>query len=200
MNLDAEISRLLDLMSASDRMTTKIIVKPEQRSVIYTDFTMPWQREKTIYLNFDLWQRLSKPERDLLLLSTVSWATGIKWLKPDLNRGVVLAGVLGTLIELAQIDVVGIAVAGGLTALACSQIWRGNRSSQTWIEADKNAIAIAGRRGYQMTQAATHLLSAIETTANLEGRTGLDFVELLRCQNLRAIANLSPIGVPESEK
>ncbi|PSB01417.1 DUF3318 domain-containing protein [Merismopedia glauca] len=197
MNLDPEVSRLLDLMPASARMMTKLVAKPEQRQVIYTDFPVPWQREKPIYLNFDLWRRLSKPERDLLLLSTVSWVTGIKWFKPDIYQGVVLAGVLGTIVELAQSDAVGIVVAGGLTGLAATQIWRSNRSSQTWIEADKNAIAIAGRRGYQMTEAATHLLSAIVATAQLEGRTGLDFVELLRCQNLRAIANISPVGIPE---
>lgn len=200
MNLDAEITRLLDLMPASGRMMAKIVVKPEQKRVIYADLPLPWQAEKPIYLNFDLWGRLSRSERDLLMLSTVCWVTGIKWFKPDIYQGVALAGVLGTVIELAQADAVGIVVAGGLTALASAQIWRSNSSSQVWIEADKNAIATATRRGYQMTQAATHLLSAIESAAKLEGRGGLDFGELLRCQNLRAIANLSPIGVPDEKR
>lgn len=199
MNLDAEISRLLDLMPASGRMMTKLVIVPQQPQVIHTPFTLPWQQEKPIYINFDYWQRLSKAERDLLLLATISWTMGIKWLKPDIYQGVVLVGCLGTLIELVQGDAVGIAVAGSLTALAGSQIWRGNRSSQTWIETDKEAIAVAGRRGYQMTDAAAHLLSAIESAAKLEGR-GLDFVELLRCQNLRAMANLSPLGIPKSKK
>jgi hypothetical protein len=198
--MDSEISRLLDLMPASGRMMTKLIAKPEQRQVIYTDFPVPWQRERPIYINFDLWRRLSQPQRDLILLSTVCWVTGIRWFKPDLYQGVVLAGVLGTIVELAQADAVGIFVGGGLTGLASTQIWRANRSSQTWIEADRKAIEIAQRRGYQETDSARHLLSAIETVGTLEKRSGLDFVELIRCQNLRAIANVSPIGVSKSEK
>jgi hypothetical protein len=200
MNLDGEVRRLLDLMPAAGRMMTKIISKPEQHSVIHADFPVPWQQERPIYINFDLWQRLARPQRDLLLLSAVSWLSGIKWFKFDLYQGIALAGVLGTIVELAQADAVGTVVAGGLTAIASRQIWRVNRSSQAWILADKAAIAIAQRRGYQMAETATHLLSALEAAALLEGRTELDFTELLRSQNLRAIANLSPVGVPSSEK
>jgi hypothetical protein len=36
--------------------------------------------------------------------------------------------------------------------------------------------------------------------ANIEGRLSLNFTELIRCQNLRAIAGLSAVGVPESIK
>lgn len=193
----AEIRRLLDIMPASGRMMTKIVSKPEQSQVIDSSLPLPWNRERLIFINFDLWRRLSKPQRDLLLLRNVSWLTGVKWFKPDVYQGVVLAGFLGAIVELMQTDTVGVLVAGGLTAIATTQIWRSSRSSQTELNADEVAIRVAQRRGYNETEAAQHLLSAIESVAKIEGRSGLDFIELIRHQNLRAIAGLSPVGVPE---
>jgi len=195
-----EIRRLLDIMPASGRMRTKIASKPEQAKVIDSPFPLPWNQERPIYINFDLWRRLSKPQRDLLLLRNVSWLTGVKWFKPDIYQGVVVAGVLGAMVELVQADAVGVVVAGGLTAIATTQIWRGSRSSQSELNADEAAIRVAQRRGYNETEAAQHLLSAIEAVAQIEGRPGLNFTELIRCQNLRAIAGLSPVGVPEKIK
>ena len=64
----------------------------------------------------------------------------------------------------------------------------------------KPAIKIAQRRGYNETEAAEHLLGAIEAVARLEGRSGLNFTDLIRCQNLRAIAGLSSVGVPQRIK
>jgi hypothetical protein len=84
-----------------------------------------------------------------------------------------------------------------LTAIATTQIWRGSRSSETQLNADEAAIRVAQRRGYSQTEAAQHLLSAIEAVAQIEGRPSLNFTELIRCQNLRAIAGLSPVGIPE---
>lgn len=196
----AEIRRLLDIMPASGRMTTKIVSKPEQAKVIDSPFPFPWNQERPIFINFDLWRRLSKPQRDLLLLRTVSWLTGVKWFKPDIYQGVVVAGLLGAMMELVQADVVGIVVAGGLTAIATTQIWRVSRSSQSELTGDEAAIRVAQRRGYNETEAAQHLLSAIEAVSKIEGRPSLDFTELIRCQNLRAIAGLSPVGVPEKIK
>ena len=66
--------------------------------------------------------------------------------------------------------------------------------------ADEAAIRVAQRRGYSQTEAAQHLLSAIEAVAQIEGRPSLNFTELIRCQNLRAIAGLSPVGIPEKIK
>ena len=196
----AEIRRLLDIMPASGRMMTKIVSKPEQSQVIDSSLPLPWNRQRLIYINFDLWRRLSKPQRDLLLLRNVSWLTGIKWFKPDIYQGVVVAGLLGAIVELVQVDAVGVLVAGGLTAIATTQIWRSSRSSQTELNADEGAIRVAQRRGYNETEAAQHLLSAIESVAKIEARPGLDFTELIRQQNLRAIAGLSPVGVPEKIK
>jgi hypothetical protein len=198
MEPNVEIRRLLDVMPASGRMTTKVVSKPEQAKVIEASFPQPWNQARPIYINFDLWRRLTKPQRDLLLLQMVSWLTGVKWFKPDIYQGVVLAGLFGGLLEAAQSDIVGVAIAGGLSAIAVFRIWRTNKSQESELNADAAAIRIAQRRGYSESEAAQHLLSAIEAVAKIEGRSGLNFTELIRCQNLRAIAGLSPVGMPES--
>ncbi|HEY9665478.1 MAG TPA: DUF3318 domain-containing protein [Coleofasciculaceae cyanobacterium] len=200
MNPEPEIRRLIELMPASGRMLTKIVSRPQQNKVIESPFPMPWSQERPIFINFDLWRRLPKPQRDMLLLRTVSWLLSVKWLKPDLYQGVVLVGVLGGILELTQGDAVGVAVATGLSAIAGTQVWRSTRSSQTELDADEAAIKVAVRRGYSETEAAQNLLAAIESVADLEGRSGLNFTELIRSQNLKAIAGLSPVGVPETVK
>ncbi|MBD2440679.1 DUF3318 domain-containing protein [Nostoc sp. FACHB-110] len=193
-----EIRRLLDVMPASGRMTTKIVSKPEQAKVIDAAFPLPWNQDRPIYINFDLWSRLSKPQRDLLLLQKVSALTGVRWFKPDIYQGVVLLGLLAGLVESSQSDVVGVAVAAGLSAIAFWRIWRKNQSPESELNADVAAIKIAQRRGYAETEAAQNLLSAIETVAKIEGHSGLNFTELIRCQNLKAIALLSPVGIPDN--
>ncbi len=200
MNPEPEIRRLIELMPASGRMLTKIVSKPQQHTVIESPFPLPWSQERPIYINFDLWRRLPKPQRDLLLLRTVTWLVSVKWFKPDLYQGVVLAGLLGGIVELAQGDAVGVVVATGLSALAGTQIWRGTRSSQSELDADETAIKVATRRSYTDTEAAEHLLAGIEAVAKIEGRSGLNFTELLRSQNLRAIAGLSSVGIPDTVK
>jgi len=197
MNSEPEISRLLDIIPASGRMLTKIVSKPQQTIVIESPFPLPWSQKRPILINFDLWRRLPQAQQDLLILRTISWLLRIKWFKLDLYQGVILAGLLGGIVELAQGDAVGVAVATGLTALASSQIWRSSHSSQSQLEADEVAIKIAQRRGYSQSEATQHLLSAIQTIAQIEGRSRLNFTELIRCQNLRAIAGISPVGVPD---
>ncbi|GBE93320.1 DUF3318 domain-containing protein [Nostoc cycadae] len=197
MEPNAEIRRLLDVMPASGRMTTKIVSKPQQAKVIDATFPLPWNQDRPIYINFDLWGRLTKPQRDLLLLQKVSWLIGVKWFKPNIDQGVVLLGLLAGLIESSQSDAVGVAVAGGLSAIAALRIWRSNKSSESELNADIAAIKVAQRRGYLEAEASQHLLSAIEAVAKIEGGSGLNFTELIRCQNLRAIAGLSSVGVPE---
>ncbi|WP_017314832.1 DUF3318 domain-containing protein [Mastigocladopsis repens] len=197
MEPNVEIRRLLDVMPASGRMMTKIVSKPEQAKVIDASVPLPWNKERPIYINLDLWRRLTKPQRDLLLLRTVSWLTGVKWFKPDIYQGVAIAGLLGAFVESAQADAVGVVVASGLTTLAIVRIWRTNHSQQVELNADEAAIRVAQRRGYSEAEAAQHLLSAIEAVAKIEGRSALDFTELIRSQNLRVIAGLSPVGVPQ---
>ncbi len=192
-----EIRRLLDIMPASGRMFCKISSKPQQSQVIDAAFPLPWSTERPIYINFDLWGRLTKSQRDLLLLRTVSWLTGIKWFQADIYQGIAVAGLLGGLVELSQSDAVGVVVAGGLTAIALTRIWRKNRSQESELNADAGAIKIALRRGYSEAEAAQNLLEAIEAVGKIEGRSSLNFTELIRCQNLRAIAGLSGVGIPE---
>jgi hypothetical protein len=198
---ETEISRLLDLMPASGRMLAKIVSQPQQPKVIGTPLPLPWNREaRCIYINFDLWRHLSRPQRDLVLLRAVSWITGVKWFKPDWEKGAALAGIIWGFVELTQGDAMGVIVAGALSAIPVRQIWRNARSSQREIDADEAAIKVALRRGYSQAEAAKHLLDGIEAIAKIEGRSGFNFIELIRCQNLRSIANLSSIGVPESIK
>lgn len=196
MNPEPEIRRLLDVMPASGRMTTKLISKPEQRLVIDAPLPMPWMRDRPIYINFDFWSRLSRSQRDLLILRTVSWLGAVKWFQPNLNFGLVAAGLLGTSVELMQQDFVGVAVASALSAIAATQIWRNNHSTSIELDADERALQVAQRRGYSETDAAGSLLSAIESVAQFEKRP-LSFIELLRGQSLRAIAGISAIGIPE---
>jgi hypothetical protein len=197
-NPQSEIYRLIDLMPASGRMTCKIVDKPEQHQVMAAPLPLPWQT-RLIEINFDLWSRLPKPQRDLLLLRSVCWLTDIKWFKPSLNQALLAAGAIGALVEAAQSDAIGVVAAGGLTALAATQLWRNHRTPRREFEADEAAVQVAQRRGYSSeADAARHLLNGIESIARLEQRPHLSFIELLRCQNLRSIAGLSPVGVPEA--
>ncbi|MBP0001488.1 MAG: DUF3318 domain-containing protein [Cyanobacteria bacterium SID2] len=198
MNPAPEIRRLLDLMPASGRMMTKIVSQPTLPQVIDTPFPLPWKRERPIFINFEYWKDLSQAQRDLLLLRTVCWQLEIRWFKLDLYRGFALAGIFATSIEVFQGDPVGIVAAGGLTAIALNQVWRKTKSEESELAADEAAIAVAQRRGYEEVEAAKHLLSAIKAVADLEGRPGLSFTELIRGQNLRSIAGVSPVGVPET--
>lgn len=199
MNPDSEIRRLLDVMPASGRMKTTLVGK-NQRMVISTKLPRPWAQSQPIWINFDLWQRLPQPQRDLLMLRTVSWLAASNWFKPDLYQGLTIAGILGAGVEAFQGDAVGLLVAGGLSAIAGMQVWRNSRSLQIELEADEAAVRIAQRRGYTETEAAQHLLSAISAIAKIEGHSSLEFNELIRCQNLRAIAGLSRTQVPETFK
>jgi hypothetical protein len=187
MNLGAEVNRLLELMPASGRMYCKIVSKADQPQVIAVKLPRPGQEVRPVAINFELWQQLDQPERDLLLLQAVSWLTSIQWFKPDFYHGLVALGAVGSLLELLQANWAGTVTLGGLTAFAFAQIWRKNRSSQLEMLADEKAVQIAGRRGYTQPEAAQALTKAIGTVAQLEGRQ-LTFTELLRCQNLQVIA------------
>ncbi|HEY9807359.1 MAG TPA: DUF3318 domain-containing protein [Candidatus Obscuribacterales bacterium] len=198
MNPDPEVRRLLDIMPASGRMLCRIVNKPEQSKVIDYSYPLPWSPNRPVFINFDLWSQLSRPQRDLTLLRAVSWLINIKWFKPDLYRGLIAIGLVGIGVEAVQGDAVGLLMAGGLAAIAGTQIWRSTQSSQRELETDEGAIRVALRRGYTEAEAARHLLEAIEAVAQIEGRLQLSFTELVRCQNLRAIAGLSPVGTPEA--
>lgn len=198
MSIDAEISRLLDIMPASGRMLTKIVSKPQQSKVIDAPFAPPWNREsRPIYINFDLWRRLPSGQRDLLILRATNRLINIRWFKPDVNQLIVLAGTIGLMVQTGQGDAIGMLIAGGLTAISIRQIWRDNKSVQRELDTDEAAIKVALRRGYTEVQAAQNLLEGIENAAKLEGRSILNFTELIRAQHLKSLANLSTVDVPE---
>jgi Protein of unknown function (DUF3318) len=205
MEQNIEIRRLSELVPASGRKMVKILSKPEQVKVIDVSFPLPWNRERFIYINFDLWRKLTKPQRDILFLRWVSWLLEVRWFKADVYQVVIVAGLLGAFVELAQRDVVGVLAAVGLAGVGMLRIWKVNNSQESEISADNDAVNVAQRRGYSQTEAAEHLLNAIEIVAQIEVRSGsdsgrvshLDFHELVRCQNLRAISGLSPVGIPK---
>ncbi|MBW4553050.1 MAG: DUF3318 domain-containing protein [Aphanocapsa sp. GSE-SYN-MK-11-07L] len=198
-NPEPEIRRLLDIMPASGRMAAKIVSKPQQPQVISYRTSLPWAGQP-ISINFDLWSQLSRPKRDLLLLRAVGWFKVSSWFKPDVYQALMAAGLLGAVVEFVQLDTVGVAVSGGLGAIAGLQIWRNSRGTKIELAADQEAIRVAQRRGYSEADAAQQLLWAIQAVATLENCPNLDFDQLIRCQNLRAIAGLSTENVPETLK
>ena len=198
MSIDAEISRLLDLMPASGRMLTKIVSQPQQSKVINAPFAPPWNREsRPIYINFDLWRRLPRGQRDLLLLRATSRLVNIRWFKADINQMFVLVSTIGLIIETSQGDAIGMLIAGGLATISARKIWQNNQSLQQELEADESAIKVSLRRGYTQVEAAQNLVEGIEKVAELEGRSILNFNELIRSQHLKSLANLSSVDIPD---
>ncbi|MGG6241680.1 DUF3318 domain-containing protein [Nodosilinea sp. AN01ver1] len=197
-NPNAEISRLRELMPASARMKTKLMLNDRQLSVIKAEFPRPWQQAHAVSINLDLWHQLAVSDRDLLFLRTVCWVTLANVLKPNWYQALAGAGLAGGVVELLQADAVGVVAAAGVTALAGWQVWRGVTGPQTDIAADDKAVQVAQRRGYDQAEAATALIRAIEAVPPLEGRRVLTVNELIRCQNLRMQAGRSEFSVPES--
>jgi hypothetical protein len=197
MNVDPEIRRLLEVMPASGRMQAKVVGQASQSQVIaYRQPQVPWS-ETPISINFQLWHRLARPQQDLLILRAVGWMNASNWLKLDLYQGVGIAGIMVTLVQLVQGDALGATVAAGLAAMSGVQIWRNRQSIKVELAADTEAVRVAQRRGYTETEAARHLLSAIQAVAELENRKTLEFTELIRSQNLRVVAGMSATAVPE---
>lgn len=183
--LSDEINRLIELMPASGRMYCKIVSDGQQPAVIARKLPLPNQEMRPVRINFQLWQQLTQPQRDLLLLQTVSWLTAIQWFKPEPYQGLAAVGAVLTGLELLQTNAAAAVTFGGLTLLALSQIWRKNRSNEAEIAADEQAIRVAQRRGYSQVTAAQALASALEAAAKLEERD-LTVAELLRQQKIQA--------------
>lgn len=197
MNINEEIARLRDLLPASWRMATSIKSKPEQSELILSLPILPWSKGTQIGINFRLWRQLPEAERSLLILHEVSWRQKTKWLQTGAYQGVAGMALVGGVVEAVQGDVTGIAIAMLLGTIGINQILRSNISSQIKVQADNEAIEVAQRRGYQETEAAKALLEAIPAAARLMGRSTPEFTELIRCQNLKAIAGLSKTTIPD---
>lgn len=187
MNPEPEIRRLLDLMPASGRMHCKIVSRHLQPKVLHYNPALPWG-DRVIEVNFNSWSQLPRPCRDLLMLRAVAWFNLGQLIKLDLYQALTVAGLIAAVVEFVQLDPVGVMVAGGLSAFGGLQAWRNTRGLAVEVEADKEAIKLAQRRGYSEAEAAAALLDGISQVAALENRPTLDFEELVRCQNLKALA------------
>ena len=183
---DAEILRLRELLPASGRMWIDIMPTAGLGTAIASPFPYPWQRRRRIEINVALWLTMPRPQRDLLMLRQCCWLMGVRWFVPNWYQAVMVLGLVNGAIELGQADALGVLVSGGLVGVAGAQVWRLNRRSEREIEADREAIVTARRRGYDREAAARHLLDGIEAAARLAGRPGLEFNEVLRCQHLRS--------------
>ncbi|APB33327.1 hypothetical protein GlitD10_1009 [Gloeomargarita lithophora Alchichica-D10] len=192
---DTEIGRLLDLLPASSRMKLRVISQPQQVEILTVPFPWPWRTEWPVPINFELWQNLTEPQRDLLFLRTDRWLRGIAWFRPGWSQGLILAGSVAVAFQGVQADGVGVLVGAGLAGVALRQLLRNYRSPAYELQADESAVTIAQRREYTEVAAAGALLSALEQQAQLE-RRGLTFNELVRSQNLRVLAGLSTVAVP----
>ena len=196
MNPEPKIRRLLDLMPASGRMHCKIVSRHLQPQVVHYNPALPWA-DRAIEINFNLWSQLPRPCRDLLLLRAVAWFNLGQLIKVDLYQGLAVAGVAAAIVESVQLDPVGMIVAGGLTAFSSIQAWRNTQGLAVEVAADREGIRLAQRRGYGEEEAADYLLQAITEAASLENRPVPEFAELVRSQNLKALASnpqASPIN------
>ena len=198
MNINEEIARLRDLLPASWRMTTSIKSKAELSKPIASLPILPWQKGTQVNIDFRLWRQLPEAQRDMLLLYEVSWRQQTKWLQTGVYQGVAAIALIGGIIETVQGDVTGIAIALLLGTIGINQILRTHKSSQVQVQADNEAIEIAQKRNYSQVEAARALLEAIPAIARLMGRSTPEFTELIRCQNLRAIAGLSKTTIPDT--
>ena len=140
---------------------------------------------------------MPEAQRDLLLLQEISWRQKTKWLQTGAYQGVAALSLVGGIVETLQGDVTGIAIALLLGTIGINQILRSNKSSQVLVEADQEAILIAQKRNYKEEEAARALLEAIPAAARLIGRNVPEFTELIRCQNLKAIAGLSKTTISD---
>ncbi|PSB05342.1 hypothetical protein C7B61_07525 [filamentous cyanobacterium CCP1] len=192
MNLSAEINRLLDLMPASGRMYTKLVNNPKQRKVIAANY-LPWVETHAININFDLWEKLPQPQRDLMLLHVVCWILNKRQFRFNLYQGLATIGGTGVLIETIRGEPAGIVMLGGLAVLAGVQAVRTRRKDEVLAEADEAAVEVAQRRGYSEPEAAKALLEAIDSVAQIENRA-LTVTDVVRSQNLKAMAGLSPLN------
>ena len=100
--------------------------------------------------------------------------------------------------ETVEGDVTGIAIALLLGTIGINQILRSHKSSQMRVQADNEAIAVAQKRGYREAEAAKAMLEAIPAAAKVAGRNTPEFTELIRCQNLKAIAGISKSTIPDT--
>lgn len=173
-------------------MWVKLIDRPGQRQVVVVRRPWPWEKSRPLYLNVSLWQQLSQPGRDLLILRETCWLTGLPWFSPNVYQAAVVGAAAVAIAQGFQGEVVGALLASGLAGVAGTQVWRLARPELRELAIDRETLALAERRGYDRPVAAQALARAIEQVARLEERPRLTALETLRCQALQAVqANFS---------
>jgi len=177
-------------------MNTVIKSSLEQGQVISSTMPQPWQKTIKVMLNFSLWDKLSRVERDLLLLREVSFRQQTSWFRIGPYQAITGFAGVGAVLQLNQTDLAGAAIALMLGLISGWQVWRQSQSEQVQLQADLEAIKAAERRGYTEITATQALLEAIAHCAQLEGRTTPTFTELLRSQQLRAILGEAAVPSP----
>lgn len=192
----SEINRLMDLLPASWRMHTIVTQRPDQAQVISSTPILPWRPDTQIKINFRYWFNLPVNERDLLFLAEVSWRQQTRYFQWGTYQLVSLFALAGTIWEAIEGDITGLAVGVLLIAIAFKQIDRQSKGTKVFLESDSEAIRVAQRRGYTDVVAAKSLLEGIQNVAKLEGRQIPNFIELIRCQNLRSLVGISQVAVP----
>lgn len=187
-----EIQRLRDLLPASLRPLLTIAPMPygtiatdPNRQLIAIKPRPPWQPTGTIQIQFSQWLAIPPEQRDLLFLREAGWFDSRAWLQPGWYQGIAAAGSLATLLELALHNPLSVLLAGGVTGLAVRQVWQNLNSDNAHFNADEFALRRAQYRGYDRREAASHLLTALETVQRVD-RT--DVLTILRLQKLKAIA------------
>jgi len=181
-----EVARLLDLLPASWRMETQVSPRAEHPAAIVSTPLLPWQRTCRVSLNFKKWVQFAPVQRELLFLREVAWRQQTRWLQVGPLQGLLGFGALVAIVEGTQVDLTGMAGGVLLTLVAGNQLWRRQRSVEMEFAADREAIAVARKRGYTEAAATQALLSALEEAWRLEGRRGPSFTEATRIQALRA--------------
>jgi Protein of unknown function (DUF3318) len=202
-----EIIRLEDLLPASWRMQTKVIGGLERVPLISSTAPLPWNNRTKISLNLRLWSQLSRSQRDLVFLQEVAGRLLTRWVSPGIYQGLTLLALFGTVWQFTQSDLAGGSVGLLLILLSVERVKREQTGLPARLRADQESIRIAQKRGYGEKEAARSLLTGLEareliSESTAKGKSGSnsqnssEFEHLIRCQNLRAIAGLSEVGIP----
>lgn len=187
-----EVIRLKELLPASNRDRVEIMAAPpRQNQVIRGSRLLPWQRRVKIFIRPQEWQQFTPNQRATLFLHKVGYHSPALTRPLDFYLALTALGAVSLVIEGAQRDPVGIAVAGGLTSLSLWQLRRDQSNDRRLLAADAYAVDRLVLRGLPRIQAVEALGQALHIEAQLEGRSGNELLDVLRYQNLKRLAQRS---------
>jgi hypothetical protein len=185
----AEVERLLDLLPASQRSSVEISAAPErQLQVIRGQRPFLWRQKMRIFIKPYEWKQFTPNQRASLFLHKVGYYGRAVSRQLDFYIAVSALGGLSLVFEALQQDPVGITVSGGLSGLALWQWRRDQTNDRRLLAADAYAVDRLVLRGMPRLQAVEALGQALHVEARLEGRSGNEFLDVLRYQNLKRLA------------